>query len=172
MRAIRNPRVSPNLHFLHIALAILVSNWVISQSQTRSCFGQQCRSAFVLYKIVTSHKLSHHMLTLSGVHMIHASPVHAPVRLLAERRNKFQNWEGNLSSSPVNRHVVPVFLTGRCESQWGESRKRSTRVAWRTHPCQVQPVHRHGQGVDRLLFRQCPVLLVARLGEVGKWDFF
>ena len=69
-------------------------------------------------------------------------------------------------SSPVHRHVVPVFLAGRCQPQRGKSSQRCPGVARRTHPRQVQPVHRHRQGVDRLLICQCPVLLVARLGEV------
>ena len=59
-RTIRNPRVSPNIHFLHIAVAIIKSN------------------------------LYFHIFTLSGVHMIHASPVHTPVCLLAERRHSFK----------------------------------------------------------------------------------
>lgn len=42
-------------------------------------------------------------------------------------------------------------------------------MAWRAHPGKVQPVHRHGQGVDWLLVRQGPVLLVARL-EAGDED--
>ena len=76
MRAIRNPRISPNVYCLHIAFTILM----FCHKKRQICI------FVVFYEIVTRINVTTCFITLSGVHMIHPSPVHAPVRLLAESK--------------------------------------------------------------------------------------
>ena len=55
-----------------------------------SCFAikRQICIFVVFYEIVTRINVTTCFITLSGVHMIHPSPVHAPVRLLAENNKQ------------------------------------------------------------------------------------